>query len=282
MEFCVMDMGLHGLTSNIGALVGEDFYEVADSCEEALEELSTKLDEDDVCTLHVRRQLAIGQIIQKDLVPIIKYVKTDPMIIADAIKVFAKVSMPLETLESPVIMGLRSTAQVHQEMQGLLAEAKKVLADEKLAESILEEMRTVLDEETTLSTQGRDLIYWSLILLRNVLSIQVSDMVDPGRIIVMNLLDKGFAGLFTDLVNLPGNKELAIPLVQVLYQIYSGQHTTSLPEAVAGLSLEDNSCGAPRKLVNRDQEFREKLQAFTMEFVAKGMGTLIQKLQRDI
>ncbi|KAK2719604.1 protein timeless-like isoform X2 [Artemia franciscana] len=172
-------MDLFMLSGNIpsGALISlgtlyEDNYYVSEDCLFYLNEISTKLLNEDKGTRPFRRSLAFMDIIRKDLMPILTYVRDQPSICRATIKILQELTLPTENLV-PVLLLNQTPQGVHivMEMNNLLYSAKESFTDTKACKSFVEYLNSFSYNVSSLKDDDCESINDALLLLRNILSI---------------------------------------------------------------------------------------------------------------
>jgi timeless len=106
-----------------------------------------------------RRALGFSQIIQKDLVPLLIHEKGDVKIIDACIRLLVNLTIPVECLLPMEIMA-RTDAGRHTiyELNNLLFSAKDAFVEPRSTRSIIDFMRTILDQVLTPSSVNRDIL----------------------------------------------------------------------------------------------------------------------------
>jgi timeless len=120
---------------------------------DTLGELLAKLSSEDRTLRTFRRALGFSQIIQKDLVPLLIHEKGDVKIIDAGIRLLVNLTIPVECLLPMEIMA-RTDAGRHTiyELNNLLFSAKDAFIEPRSTRSIIDFMRKMLDQVSTLSS----------------------------------------------------------------------------------------------------------------------------------
>ncbi|KAK7449147.1 hypothetical protein BaRGS_00040056 [Batillaria attramentaria] len=123
MEWNMMEPGGSG-ASGIGSLI-EDVYIPSDDCEDVLDEIIEALLKEDPKLRNGRRKLSVDKVIEKDLVPLVKFC-ADEDIISRAVRLLANLSQPLEVF---LQLGYPLGVQCQREIAALVNSSKSCCVD---------------------------------------------------------------------------------------------------------------------------------------------------------
>ncbi|XP_077988186.1 protein timeless-like [Glandiceps talaboti] len=227
MEWHIMtgDDGLNAISSNLGYYMG-NVYVVSDSCEESLEEVLTNIQYEDKRKRNVRHSIAISQLIKTDLIPIIIFADNDPTIFSLCIRILAKLSTPIEFLDGGNLW--KENESPLRELQNMVYDLKKSLCDQRVAESIVTEIKQILEDFAgdAMPQMQIDTIQSSLVLLGNILRSQHDKSNNGNQCkghheqIIRNFLEEGFSQVIVSLCKRPELKQWMTSILHLLCVIF--------------------------------------------------------------
>lgn len=241
-----------------------DTFDVSEDCLTILEEILRKLAVEDQTLRTFRRAIGFGQNIEKDLIPLLIYVKDDTQIsdaskIIDAtIKILVDLTVPVECLLSIEAVS-RTDVGRHTifELNRLLITGKEAFTDSRSTKAVVDHIKHVVEKDSNLNVQQCDSINNCLLLLRNVLHIPENKTTHISNCplahssmqneIIWNLFTQSIDKIIIHLMLCPQKIYWGVTMVQLIALMYKDQHVGTLQkllnlwlEASLSESSEDN------------------------------------------
>ncbi|XP_012938690.1 protein timeless homolog [Aplysia californica] len=171
-----MDVELQATCSALGYLEGNQYVKEPD-CLETVKDLIRFLRRDtDICD--IRRQLGHAQIVQNDLIPLVKSYHADKVLFETNIKLLVNLTQPVITCFNNQIPDEKTLRNYCLEVESHLQDAKEAFADEELFGVLTEKVKDILKQDwTDRREEDRLQLERLFVLIRNVLMIPP----DPAR-----------------------------------------------------------------------------------------------------
>lgn len=153
------------------------------------------------------------------------------------IRLFGVLTIPIESLFSVEVMMRTKVGQsTLSDVNMLLVESKESFSDARATRAIVDHMRNILEEGTTLSTEYCAQINDCLFLLRNILHIPGRAINENDESFQVTLRDKIIWHLFMSnidkiliyLMSCPQREQWSVIMVQLIAVLFKDQHSGNL------------------------------------------------------
>ncbi|XP_029654177.1 protein timeless homolog [Octopus sinensis] len=166
-----MDVELQAICSALGYQEGSKYLKEPDCLESVKDLIRCLRRDDDTCS--IRRQLGHAEIVQSDLLPLIKEYKSDRNLFETVIRLLLNLTQPARLCFGDQIPEDKVLRNYYMEVESILRNYKKAFVDDVLFAVLTEKLTDLLklDWEHR-HEEDRVLIERLLILVRNVLHVQ--------------------------------------------------------------------------------------------------------------
>lgn len=258
----------------IGSLI-DDIYIPSDECEEVLDEFIDTLIKEDPKLRNGRRKMFFDKVIEKDLVPLVKFC-ADNDLIARAIRLLANLSQPLEVF---IQLGLPLGMQCQREIAALVVSAKSSCVDIDFFKSLHARIVAVLGKGGKIQAADSEMINHCLLLMRNLLHVGTpvaNDNPQPTHtsITLQSMLSSFFLSqmdkMMLRLLNHPQKVDWVVSVVQLLSLVFK-DYAGTLLDGDAEESDRDSDTESDEDEISEIVEFIPPSQ--TSKFLAKDFRT---------
>ncbi|GAB1598843.1 protein timeless homolog [Argonauta hians] len=286
-----MDIELQAICSTLGYQEGSKYLKEPD-CLESIKDLIRCLRRDDE-TCSIRRQLGQAEILQSDLLPLLKEYKSDGTLFETVIRLLLNITQPARLCFSNQLPEDKVQRNHYLEVESILRGYKKAFIDDVLFAVLTEKLTDLLklDWEHR-HEEDRMLIERLLILVRNVLHVQpdaneekrTDDDASIHDQVLWSLHVSGMEDLLLYIANSADERQYCMHTLEIVSLIFRQQTPVMLASAGVQRAISEKEKDVRELEIIREQEQiakRERVRTTSSRHSRFG-GTFVLKNMKSI
>ncbi|GAB1600996.1 protein timeless-like isoform X2 [Argonauta hians] len=297
MEWNLMNAdGIRNIHSGLGCLLDNE-YIIADECEETLQDIISKLKNEDSHIRTFRRQKSIYSLINTNIIPTLKSPDITEDLFMLIIRVLTELTEPLECLFPNSFLSESRNKEIVEQIVNQLQYIKLLFCQQESMDLLFTQVKPIVQK-----AEHKEFLGLFLLLIRNLLYIKVWDR-DMGSAdiqckFIKNMFECGLDEILLTLLVHPSRFCWSLNIVQLMSLLYTDQLVISclnsrgsrmsddvifnsdISEVMNIFTETDRSIGnsVPIENSNRSQLVKI-LKVFNSQFIRVGFAPLITDLK---